>query len=47
MATDTRKFDETINAYYNSSYQVNKINKHISRGNQMNIFEIENHENTE
>jgi len=37
----TQKFDEAINAYYNSSYQVKKINEHIPRAKQMNIFELE------
>ena len=36
----SQKFDETINAYYNNSYQVTKINEHIPRGKQINIFEI-------
>ena len=38
----SQKFDETINAYYNNSYQVIKINEHIPRGKQIHIFEIEN-----
>jgi len=41
----TQRFDETINAYYNNSYQVVKINEHIPRAKQMSIFEIEQEEN--
>jgi hypothetical protein len=33
-----QKFDKTINTYYNTSYQVVKINHHILREKQVNLF---------